>query len=266
LILDFLKIFRETAFTEKHSLSNGLLQKIDSKAKLISFIALILASISFASVYSLIFFLTLNFLLAFASKISFKTFFLRTFFFITFFSTLIAIPTLFMVRGVTLISFNIYSVTLQLTKEGILYALKFILRVWVCISSLTLLTLTTKFSSIINAMESFRIPKVFTMMTSVTYRFLFLFIDEAYRMMLAKENRTVNKMRRIDYMKTLASMMSSLFIRAYERGEKVYLAMKNRGYSMETRSLNTVKFQFKDALFIFFFFVFIGFASLIGGY
>jgi len=65
------------------------------------------------------------------------------------------------------------------------------------------------------------------MMVSITYRFIFLLIDEAYRMALAKEARTIKKMNKIDAMKTLGSMISSLFIGAYERGERVYLAMKN---------------------------------------
>jgi len=114
-------------------------------------------------------------------------------------------------------------------------------------------------------MENLKIPKVFTMMASITYRFIFLLIDEAYRMALAKEARTIKKMNKIDAMKTLGSMISSLFIRAYERGERVYLAMKNRGYPGKVRNLSITKFHFKDAFFILSFFIFIVFVFSIGG-
>lgn len=262
MIAEFLKTFREASFTEKYSLTNGLLQKIDPRAKLISFTALILASVTLTSITSLLVFLTVIFILAFASKIPIKEFLFRSLFFITFFSMVIAIPSVFITPGIAIASINIFNFKLQITMQGVFSALQFIFRVWTCVSSLILLNLTTRFSSIINAMESLKIPKVFTMMTSITYRFLFLFIDEAYRMVLAKEARTVRRMSRMDNMKTLASMISSLFIRAYERGEKVYLAMKNRGYAGEIKSLSVIKFHLKDALFIFSFITFIVFIFL----
>ncbi|MBS7655759.1 cobalt ECF transporter T component CbiQ [Candidatus Bathyarchaeota archaeon] len=266
MIAEFLNFFRETLFVEKYSSINGFLQKIDPRAKFISFTALILASITLSSPISLLLFLMLTFLLAFASKISIKEFLFKTLFFITFFSILIALPSLFITPGVAIASFNIFSFKLQITFEGFLFALQFIFRVWTCVSSLILLNLTSKFSSIINAMESFKIPKVFTMMVSITYRFLFLFVDEAYKMVLAKEAREAKKMSKINAMKTLGFMLSSLFIRAFEKGERVYLAMKNRGYSGEIKNLNVIKFHFKDAFFIFFFFIFIIFAFLSRGF
>jgi cobalt/nickel transport system permease protein len=103
------------------------------------------------------------------------------------------------------------------------------------------------------------------MMSSITYRFLFLFVDEAYRMSLAKEARTAKNMSGINAIKTLGSMISSLLIRAYERGERVYLAMKNRGYSGEIMDLSIIKLHFRDALFIFSFFIFIAFVFLSEG-
>ncbi|MEM3517246.1 MAG: cobalt ECF transporter T component CbiQ [Candidatus Bathyarchaeia archaeon] len=258
MIEEFLKTFKEVSFTEKYNLTNGFLQKIDPRAKLISVISLILAAVISNSITSLLIFLTLIFILAFASRISIKDFLFRSLFFITFFSIVIAIPNIFITPGEVIASFSIFSFKLQLTMQGFLSTLHFILRVWMCVSSLILLNLTTKFSNIIDSMKSLKIPKVFTMMFSITYRFLFLFINEAYRMILAKESRTIKKkMSKIDNIKTLGLIISSLFIRAYERGERVYLAMKNRGYMGEMKSLSVIKFHLKDALFIFFFMLFI---------
>lgn len=258
MIEEFLKTFKETSFMEKYNSTNGFLQKIDPRAKLISFISLILAAVISNSIISLLIFLTLIFILTFASRIPIKEFLFRSLFFITFFSILIAIPKIFITPGEEIVSFNIFSFKLQITTQGVLSTLHFILRVWMCVSSLILLNLTTKFSNIIDAMKTLKIPKVFTMMLSITYRFLFLFIDEAYRMILAKESRTIKKkISKIDNIKTLGLMISSLFIRAYERGERVYLAMKNRGYTGEIKSLSVIKFHFNDALFIFFFVLFI---------
>jgi cobalt/nickel transport system permease protein len=200
------------------------------------------------------------------SKISIKKFLFRTLLFTTLFSIIIAIPNLFINSGVVIISFNIYNFNLRITEQGLFSTLQFILRVWVCVSSLILLNLTTKFSSIINTMESFKFPKVFIMIITVTYRFIFLFVNEAYQMILAKEARSIRKISKIENIKILGFMISSLFIRAYEKGEKVYLAMKNRGYSGEMKNLSMINFHFKDAIFIFSFLMFIVFSFFIGGF
>jgi cobalt/nickel transport system permease protein len=96
--------------------------------------------------------------------------------------------------------------------------------------------LTTRFPRFIQAMESLRFPRVFVTMTSITYRFMFLFVNEAYRMVLAKESRTTKRLRWRENLKLLANMIAILFIRAYERGERVYLAMLSRGYTRRLRT------------------------------
>jgi cobalt/nickel transport system permease protein len=52
-------------------------------------------------------------------------------------------------------------------------------------------------------------------------------------------------------MKSLASMISTLFIRSYERGERVYLAMIARGYKGSTRNLDKMSIKGKDMIFAF---------------
>jgi cobalt/nickel transport system permease protein len=44
-------------------------------------------------------------------------------------------------------------------------------------------------------------------------------------------------------------MIGTLFIRSYERGERVYAAMASRGFDGNTRSLNQLKFKGADAIF-----------------
>ncbi|HID17448.1 TPA: cobalt ECF transporter T component CbiQ [Candidatus Bathyarchaeota archaeon] len=264
-ISDFLKAFREASILERYNSASGLLQKIDPRAKLAVFLALILASVASNSSRSLALFLLALFLLASLSRIPLKTFLFRSLFFITVFSAVIALPIPFITPGSPLVSFKILNVPLQITGRGVSLAALFILRVWVCASSAILLTLTTRFSALIKAMESFRFPKVFTMMASITYRFIFLFIDEAYRMALAREARIGKKASKIEAVKSVGLIVSTLLIRAYERGERVYLAMKNRGYRGATASLNDLKFNFNDMLFGSIFLSFIALVLVNGG-
>jgi cobalt/nickel transport system permease protein len=183
------------------------------------------------------------------SKISLRYFFLRATLFIPIFASVIALPLPFITPGTPLTTIGYDGYFIFVTKEGVYKALQFAFRIWVCVASLTLLVLTTRFTMLIHAMERFKIPRVFVMMTAVTYRFIFLFINETYRMLLAKEARKVGEEQRMQIMKSLAYIIGTLFIRAYERGERVYLAMTARAYAGETRSLGKMKCGVRDWVF-----------------
>ncbi|MGQ9691000.1 MAG: cobalt ECF transporter T component CbiQ [Thermoproteota archaeon] len=174
---------------------------------------------------------------------------MRTTIFIPIFAAVIALPLLFITPGSQLVMIGYDKYFVFITWEGIYKATCFTLRIWVCVASLTLLALTTKFSRLLHAVEKFKIPKFFIAMTAITYRFIFLFINEAYRMVLAKEARTTKKEGRLRIMRSLAHIISTLFIRAYERGERVYMAMTARGYTGEVKSINETRCGRRDWVF-----------------
>ncbi|MEM3383333.1 MAG: cobalt ECF transporter T component CbiQ [Nitrososphaerales archaeon] len=238
-------MFEDIFFNEKYSSLNFIIQKIDPRVKIFSSIALISIAILAKSILTLIILTSIIFILSIVSRIPLKIFLIRTSL-IPLFTTLIALPLIFITPGNQILNLNF----INITTEGVHKALIFILRVWTCVNSLILLTLTTKFSNIINAMEKLKIPKIFTVMISITYRFIFLSINEAYRMLLAKESRTFKKESRLKEIKTLASMLSTLFIRSYERGERVYLAMMARGYNGSVNNLEKMSINRRDVVFI----------------
>ena len=50
--------------------------------------------------------------------------------------------------------------------------------------------------------------------------------------------------------KALANMVGVLFIRAYERGEKVYLAMCSRGFVGDIRTIHNFQIKRSDLCFL----------------
>ncbi len=244
-----LRTFEDMIFLEEFTNLNGLLQKIDARMKLFCFTAFILTAVSSRTITPLIILSIPVFTLAAASKIPLKFFFLRTAIFIPAFAAILALPLLFMTPGRPLATIGFSGYVIAVTWEGICRAALFTARIWVCTASLTLLVLTTKFFRLVHALEKLRIPRLFVAMTAVTYRFIFLFIDETYRMVLAKEARTVKREGRLQIMRSLAYIISTLFVRAYERGERVHLAMIARGYSGEVKSMAEAKCNRKDWIF-----------------
>ncbi|MGQ9468965.1 MAG: cobalt ECF transporter T component CbiQ [Nitrososphaerales archaeon] len=250
MLSSFLKTFEDIVNNERFSSLNGFIQSIDPRVKIFSFTAFILVAITARSITSLMILIMITFLLSITSKIPLKFFIIRTSF-TPMFVAVIALPLLFITPGNSIFTISYYEYLISITMEGVYKTLQFTLRVWACVNSLILLVLTTRFSNLVHAMERFKVPRVFTMMGFITYRFIFLLINEAYRMVLARESRIVKKESKLKAMKSLASMISTLFIRSYERGGRVYLAMIARGYKGSMKSLSKTNIDSKDVVFVF---------------
>jgi len=50
-------------------------------------------------------------------------------------------------------------------------------------------------------------------------------------------------------LKTMGNMIGTLFVRSYERGERVYSAMLARGYNGQTKTLRNLKMDTVDFTF-----------------
>lgn len=249
MLKSFLKTFQELVYVERFSASRGVLQRINPQVKFGCLAAFILSAVAVRTILPLAILLAAIVILCVLSKIPLKFFFVRATVFIPIFTAAIALPLVFITPGRPLAEVGYSGLVARVTIEGVYRAVQFTFRIWVCVASLILLVLTTKFSRIIQVMRSFKFPSVLVTMTAVTYRFIFLFINEAYRMALAKESRTVAKEPRMQAIRSFAKLIATLFIRSYERGERVYLAMISRGYSGTVKSSSKMKFALRDWFF-----------------
>ncbi|MBS7288679.1 MAG: hypothetical protein KIH01_08060 [Candidatus Freyarchaeota archaeon] len=79
-------------------------------------------------------------------------------------------------------------------------------------------------------------------------RYFFLFFDEAQRMVRAMNARGSPPLRR--RLTLVANVMASLFVKSYERAERVYVAMSSRGYRGRMPLASPEQFSLRDAIFI----------------
>lgn len=92
-----------------------------------------------------------------------------------------------------------------------------------------LLTASTPFPRLIAALEQLRVPPVLVMIFSFTYRYFFVLAEELSRMIRARDARGYQGFWLGDT-RVLGQIIGTLFLRSYERGERVYLAMLSRGF------------------------------------
>ena len=95
----------------------------------------------------------------------------------------------------------------------------------------------TPFRTLLVAMRRLGIPRVLVATLQFMYRYLFVLTDELDRMAQARRSRTFRRSGRLDW-GLLTGLIGILFLRAFERGERVHAAMLARGWDGTIRSLD----------------------------
>jgi cobalt/nickel transport system permease protein len=93
-----------------------------------------------------------------------------------------------------------------------------------------LLAATTTMRDLIIGLDRLRCPRVLTQIATFMLRYLDVLADESRRMRIARLSRGYDP-RFLWQVKAFAIGVGALFLRAFERGERVYLAMVSRGYT-----------------------------------
>jgi cobalt/nickel transport system permease protein len=115
--------------------------------------------------------------------------------------------------------------------------------------SAVLLGATTSFPDILHGLERLRAPRLLTVIAGFMYRYVFVIADEARRMRAALAARAYRP-RHLGQVGALGRMITALFLRSYERGERVYLAMLARGYAGAMPRLGVLVFRRADTTFL----------------
>lgn len=112
-----------------------------------------------------------------------------------------------------------------------------------------LLGATTSFPDVLHGLERLRAPRLLVVIAAFMYRYVFVIADEARRMRTALAARAYRP-RHLGQAAALGRLVTGLFLRSYERGERVYLAMLARGYAGAMPRLSVLAFGRADAVFL----------------
>ncbi len=225
-----------SVFTEEHTRKDGWLQKLDPRAKLGMFIVAVLAASLSNSLILLIAFYLVLLIVARASKLPFDFFVKRVWLGIPFFAGIVILPSIFLTPGGRLFDLAIGSVHIGPSVASLLGAAIFVARVGVSVSLAILLILTTPWADVLKSLQVVRVPQVFILLLSMTYRYIFLFLHTTNGMFEARKSRTVGRTNGQQQRRWISSSMSSLMDRSFKMSTDVYAAMAARGFTGEVRS------------------------------
>ncbi|HMU92475.1 MAG TPA: cobalt ECF transporter T component CbiQ [Anaerolineales bacterium] len=201
-----------------------------------------------AFVLAWVFLLGINLL----SNLGFMYTFKRSFVALPF--ALVAVTVLFSIPGNPVSSFHFLMWDFTITDAGLLRFVSILIRSWLSVQMAIMLVAVTRFPDLIHALEHLHVPAILTTIIAFLYRYLFVLVDEVYRLLRARESRSaaVSGQRSggsvVWRAKVAGNMAGQLFLRSYERSDRIYNAMLSRGYTGHLYTLNPHEMKSRDYL------------------
>jgi cobalt/nickel transport system permease protein len=118
-----------------------------------------------------------------------------------------------------------------ITAEGLRRITMLSLRVMNSLSLSFLVFASTPFMEFIRALKVFRVPDVFLMTITLSYKYIFIFAQTVYDMHLAKKSRMTGVESDKAARQWVSSRMAFLFKKSQQQCEEVFRAMTARGLS-----------------------------------
>jgi cobalt/nickel transport system permease protein len=119
---------------------------------------------------------------------------------------------------------------LELSQSGVLGAWNVLAKGTLGVIAAILLSATTGPRDLLAGLERLRLPSTLVAILSFMVRYMSVVSDDLHRMRIARESRGYTG-GRAGHLKAVAGGVGALFVRSFERGERVHLAMRSRGYT-----------------------------------
>jgi cobalt/nickel transport system permease protein len=111
---------------------------------------------------------------------------------------------------------------------GVLSLLTILLRTLLCVAAVLILVAVTPFHELTSQLRRLRVPEIFVGLFDITYRYIGTLLEEAFGMHTAYRLRS--REAKGLQMRHMGPFIGHLLIRSADRAERVYAAMKCRGY------------------------------------
>jgi cobalt ECF transporter T component CbiQ len=243
------RLLRHALFAEDLAARDGLLQRVEAPAKLAGIGALVVAAALVHTPMVLGVLVLLALALAAASHVPLRSFVARAWLAVPAATALIALPaTLNLVTpGRDVLPLGSWAGHhVAVTGAGLTTAARLVLRVAASTSLVLLLTLTTPWTSLLAALRSWRVPKLFVAVLAIAHRYLFHLLGSVTEMFTARRARAAGPEDGRAGRAFVAASAGALLGRAHALSEEVHQAMLARGWSGEVRVLRAARVRALD--------------------
>jgi cobalt/nickel transport system permease protein len=117
----------------------------------------------------------------------------------------------------------------SLSEPGLWSAWNIVAKGTLGVAASIVLAATTPVADLLRGLDRLHVPRAVTAIAGFMVRYLGIVAGEGRRMHVARQSRGYDP-RWLWQARGIAASAGTLFVRSYERGERVYLAMLSRGY------------------------------------
>lgn len=132
--------------------------------------------------------------------------------------------------------------------SGVVSCASVILRTFLTVLALVQLMAVTPVNELTNVLRSIHIPEKGVMLFEMTYRYIGVLLEETASMYTAYHLRH-RKAKGLE-MKHMGSFIGSLMLRSFDRADRIYNAMKCRGYGREILKAKGKPWRTDDWIFV----------------
>ncbi len=133
-------------------------------------------------------------------------------------------------------------------SSGWMTLIALIIKSTLMVSAGFLLIATTGIDDIAGAMSMVRIPSIFVLLFLLTYRYVFVLIDEAERLFRGYSLRAPGQ--KGVKIQVWGSMIGQLLIRSYNRAQIIYQSMVLKGYNGRYNISGNKGFRYADGIYL----------------
>ncbi|GAB4146840.1 MAG: cobalt ECF transporter T component CbiQ [Cyanobacteria bacterium J069] len=119
---------------------------------------------------------------------------------------------------------------LRVTSEGLMVLGSVALKGMLSLLMLNLLVITTSVPALLQALRELRMPALLVAILASMSRYIGVLLEEVTAMQRAAQSRNLMSHRRWQRL-VIGNMIGALFLRTYDRGDRIHRAMLSRGYT-----------------------------------
>ncbi|HSI93281.1 MAG TPA: cobalt ECF transporter T component CbiQ [Jiangellaceae bacterium] len=129
---------------------------------------------------------------------------------------------------------------MSLSEDGLLAGWNILAKGTLGVVAAIVLAATTDARALLLGLQRLRLPARMVEIAAFMVRYADVVAGDLHRMRIARESRAFES-RHLGHVRVVAQGAGALFIRSYERGERVHLAMLSRGYAGAMPLVDTVR-------------------------
>ena len=222
----------EVTTLEFISSQDSIIHNLEGRVKLIAILAIILFAVFSDRLIVPVVLECFLLIVMYLAKLSFKESFKRVLLLLPFGGFVIAFQPF--IHPGNIIWQGPYS-WLFITDTGLNWTVLLFARLIVCLTAIVILSSTSPMQEVVQSFRKLGMPRDLAMILTIMVRFLFIFVDELRDIRQSMTSRNFDPFNdKISYkwrVKQVGYSIAMMFLKAYEKGERIYLSMASRCFS-----------------------------------